>query len=132
MSQTTFEDLQTAHDEVGILRSRDYFNSLVAEEVAKGIPSNRIVVGGFSQGGAMSLFTGMTSPAKLGGFFGLSAYLLLHNKIKDFIPSSLPNKDTPIFMGHGDADPTVKYAWGQRTAAALKELGYSVDFRTYP
>ncbi|MCJ1393150.1 hypothetical protein MMC18_006022 [Xylographa bjoerkii] len=129
---TTFNDLQTAHDEVGILRSRDYFNSLVAEEVAKGIPSTRIVVGGFSQGGAMSLFTGVTSPIKLGGFFGLSAYLLLYNKIKDFVPSSLPNKDTPVFMGHGDADPTVKYAWGQRTAATLKELGYGVDFRTYP
>ncbi|MCJ1417899.1 hypothetical protein MMC32_004244 [Xylographa parallela] len=128
---TTFNDLQNAHDEVGILRSRDYFNTLVAEEVAKGIPSTRIVVGGFSQGGAMSLFTGLTSPVKLGGFFGLSAYLLMHHKIKDFVPASLPNKDTPVFMGHGDADPTVRYAWGQQTAAVLKELGYGVDFRTY-
>ncbi|MCJ1403602.1 hypothetical protein MMC11_006825 [Xylographa trunciseda] len=128
---TTFNDLQSAHDEVGILRSRDYFNSLVADEVAKGIPSTRIVLGGFSQGGAISLFTGATSPLKLGGIFGLSAYLLLHHKIADFIPAAQPNKDTPIFMGHGDADPTVRYPWGQRTAAALRDLGYAVDFRTY-
>ncbi|MCJ1314941.1 hypothetical protein MMC15_000255 [Xylographa vitiligo] len=128
---TTFDDLQAAHDEVGILRSRDYFNSLVAAEIAKGIPSTRIVVGGFSQGGAISLFTGATSPLQLGGFFGLSAYLLLHHKIRDFLPASPPNKDTPVFMAHGDADPTVRYAWGQQTAAALKALGFAVDFRTY-
>ena len=79
----------------------------------------------------MSLFTGATSSVPLGGIFGLSAYLLLHDRIKDFIPGSAPNKATPVFMGHGDADLTVRYAWGQQTAAALRELGFGVDFRTY-
>ncbi|MCJ1479324.1 hypothetical protein MMC13_008009 [Lambiella insularis] len=128
---TTFNDLQQAHDETGILRSRDYFNSLIKAEAEKGIPSSRVVIGGFSQGGAISLFTGLTCPEKLGGFFGLSSYLLMHNKIKDFVPPSPPNLETPIFMGHGDKDPLVKYDWGLRTAEALRDFGYKVDFRTY-
>ncbi|MCJ1259290.1 hypothetical protein MMC24_007126 [Lignoscripta atroalba] len=97
----------------------------------KGIPTSRIVLGGFSQGGAISLFTGLTCPDKLAGFFGLSSYLLMHGKIKDYVPTENPNKETPIFMAHGDRDPTVKYEWGQRTAKVLSDWGWKVDFRTY-
>ncbi|MCJ1336722.1 hypothetical protein MMC09_002000 [Bachmanniomyces sp. S44760] len=130
---TTFDDLAQAHDEPGIMRSKEYFNSLIKAEKDKGIPSERIVLGGFSQGGAISLFTGLTYPDKLGGIFGLSSYLLLHTKIHDMIPISSPNKDgkTTIFMGHGDADPLVRYAWGKQTRDLLKGWGFKVDFRTY-
>jgi predicted esterase len=81
----------------------------------------------------MSLFTGVTTPHKLGGIFGLSSYLVLGDKIKDFVKeSSDANKDTPIFMGHGDADDLVRYSWGQQTADVLrKELGHKVEFKTY-
>lgn len=79
----------------------------------------------------MSLMAGITSPTKLGGIFGLSCYLLLQGKVRDLVPKDSPNKDTPIFMGHGDADPVVKYPWGQKTAEQLKEWGWSVDFKTY-
>src|ERR1700761_7510084 len=104
-----------AHDEPGILRSRTVFTKLITDEIDAGIPSNRIILGGFSQGGAMSLFTGVTTPHKLGGIFGLSCYLVLGDKIKDFVKeSSDANKDTPIFMGHGDADDLVRYSWGQQ------------------
>jgi predicted esterase len=130
--QTTFNDLQgKSHDETGILKSRDYFNSLIKAETDKGIPSSRIILGGFSQGGAMALFSGITCPQKLGGIVGLSSYLLLHTKVDEFIPKDNPNKDTPIFIGHGDSDPLVKYEWGQKTAQFLKERGFKVDFRTY-
>ncbi|MCJ1228810.1 hypothetical protein MMC12_005473 [Toensbergia leucococca] len=128
---TTFTDLAQAHDEPGILRSRDYLNSLIKAEMEKGIASSRIVIGGFSQGGAISLFTGVTCPDKLAGFFGLSSYMLMHWKIKDMIPVENPNKETPIFMGHGDKDPLVKYDWGQKTATALESFGYKVEFKTY-
>ncbi|KAL2056283.1 hypothetical protein ABVK25_003306 [Lepraria finkii] len=129
---TTFSDLAQAHDQPGILKSRDYFNALVKEEIGKGIPSSRIVIGGFSQGGAISLFTGITSPEKLAGIFGLSSYLLLHDKIADYVSKEESNRDTPIFMGHGDMDPMVKYEWGTDTAKRLKEMGWTnVDFRTY-
>jgi len=126
-----FGDLQAGQDEKGILKSRDYFHTLIASEIEAGIPSNRIVLGGFSQGGAMSIFSGVTSPTKLGGIFGLSCYLLLHNKLKEFIPSDNPNKETPIFMGHGDSDPLVKPEWGQMTANYLGKNGWKVDLKMY-
>ncbi|KEF61944.1 uncharacterized protein A1O9_03516 [Exophiala aquamarina CBS 119918] len=130
---TDFDDLKQAHDEVGILRSRTTFTKFITDEISAGIPSNRIILGGFSQGGAMSLFTGITTPHKLGGIFGLSCYLVLGDKIKDFAKeASEANKDTPIFMGHGDSDPLVKLSWGQQTAEVLKkELGHKVEMKVY-
>jgi predicted esterase len=118
-------------DEAGIHKSKDYFHSLIDEEIKKGIPANRIVIGGFSQGGAMSLLSGVTYKEQLGGIFGLSCYLLLQKKIKDLIPENSPNQNTPIFMGHGDADQVVAHKWGKLSADVLTEHGYKVDFRTY-
>lgn len=77
----------------------------------------------------MSLFAGVTCPDSLAGIFGLSSYLLLHHRIKDFTCN--PNKDTPIFMGHGTEDELVKFEWGRQTAQALRDLGHQVDFRSY-
>ncbi|SLM33306.1 acyl-protein thioesterase 1 [Lasallia pustulata] len=128
---TTFSDLAQAHDEPGILRSREYFNTLIKSENEKGIPSTRIVLGGFSQGGAISIFTGLTCPTKLAGIFSLSGYLLMQGKIKELIPAENLNKDTPIFMAHGDKDQVVRYEWGQKTAQILKDWGWKVDFKTY-
>ncbi|KAF3052694.1 hypothetical protein E8E11_006900 [Didymella keratinophila] len=118
-------------DEAGILKSRDYFHSLIDAEVEKGIPANRIVIGGFSQGGAMSLLSGVTYKNQLGGIFGLSCYLLLQKKIKDMIPTENPNQNTPIFMGHGDADQVVAHKYGKLSSDELTSHGYKVDFRTY-
>ncbi|KAF4625456.1 hypothetical protein G7Y89_g12710 [Cudoniella acicularis] len=128
---TSFNDLQVGEDEAGILKSRDIFQALIKSEMDSGIPSNRIVLGGFSQGGAMSIFSGITAPQKLGGIFGLSCYLLLPNKIKELLPKDNPNKDTPIFMGHGDSDPLVLPAWGQKTADVLKSGGWTVNLKFY-
>jgi predicted esterase len=119
-------------DEAGILRSRAYFNTLIDEEINAGIPSNRIVIGGFSQGGAMAIFTGVTSRHHLGGVFGLSCYLLLQDKIKGLAPENQPNKDTEIFMGHGTSDPLVKPEWGLLTANTLKQMGHTVKLKMYP
>jgi predicted esterase len=118
-------------DEAGIHRSRDYFHKLIDDEVAKGIPASRVVIGGFSQGGAMSLFSGVTYKNQLGGIFGLSCYLLLQKTIKELIPIDNPNQNTPIFMGHGDADQVVAHKYGKLSADELTKLGYKVDFRTY-
>lgn len=120
-----------SEDEQGIIQSQKYFHSLIDQEVSKGIPANRIVIGGFSQGGAMSILSGVTYKEQLGGIFGLSCYLLLQNKIKDMIPTSNPNQNTPIFMGHGDADQVVAHKWGKKSAEELEKHGYKVDFRTY-
>lgn len=98
----------------------------------KGIPSDRIILGGFSQGGAMSIFAGITCPDKLAGIVGLSSYLLMEGQIRDHVPAENPNKETPIFMGHGDVDPLVKTAWGKQTAETLKKWGWTVDLKLYP
>lgn len=120
-----------AEDEEGILKSRDYFHSLIDAEVAKGIPANRVVVGGFSQGGALALLSGLTYKNQLGGIFGLSCYLPLQKKIRDMIPADSPNKNTAIFMGHGDADEVIQHKFGKLSVDELTKLGCKVDFRTY-
>ncbi|KAF7197213.1 Acyl-protein thioesterase 1 [Pseudocercospora fuligena] len=127
-----FGDLANrSEDEAGILRSQKVFHTLIEDEIKAGIPTERIVLGGFSQGGAMSLMAGITNPTKLGGIFGLSCYLLLQGKVRELVPKDSPNQQTPIFMGHGDADPVVRYAWGKATADKLKDWGWNVTFNTY-
>ncbi|KAJ5263324.1 Phospholipase/carboxylesterase [Penicillium angulare] len=122
-----------SQDEPGILRSREYFNGLIKAEVEKGIKPSRIVLGGFSQGGAMSVFSGLTCKEKLGGVFGLSCYLLLSDRIKNFIPEHFPNKQTPFFLAHGREDGVVKYEMGEMSSKAVKDLGVeNVSFNTYP
>jgi acetyl esterase/lipase len=131
--QTSPEAWAAAQDEPGLLKSRTYFNTLISEQIAQGIPSSRIVLGGFSQGGAMALLTGLTSPEKLAGIFALSCYLPLAHKIKELLPADpWTNKDTAVFMAHGDADAVVKYEFGERSAMQLRELGMQVEFNKYP
>ena len=79
----------------------------------------------------MSLFAGITCPDKLAGIVGLSSYLLMEGKIKEYVPEENPNKETPIFMGHGDIDHLVKHTWGATTADILRGWGWTVDFQTY-
>lgn len=128
-SLSTLDDRE--EDEQGITKSRDYFHNLIDQEVAKGIPADRVVIGGFSQGGAMSLLSGVTYKDQLGGIFGLSCYLLMRKTLKDIIPKDNPNEKTPIFMGHGDADQVVAHKWGKLSAEELTKNGFNVDFRTY-
>lgn len=132
-NQMGYEELQRNQDERGILKSRDYFNTLIKEEIDKGIDPSRIVIGGFSQGGAMSLFTGVTNTRKLGGVFGLSSYLLLSERLKEFCPEGeIPNQNTPFFLGHGAVDDVVKFEFGDLTQKRLKALGFDVEFHSYP
>jgi predicted esterase len=106
---------------------------LIKEQVDKGIKPSRIVLGGFSQGGAMSLFSGITNPEKLGGVFGLSCYMLLSDRIKNYIPENWPNKKTPFFIAHGTEDDVVPHEFGKQSAELAKELGLEdVTFNSYP
>ncbi|KAH8431555.1 palmitoyl-(protein) hydrolase [Aspergillus melleus] len=128
-----FEESLKHQDEAGVLRSRDYFNTLIKEQIDQGISPSRIVLGGFSQGGAISLFTGITNKEKLGGVFGLSCYLLLSDRIKNYTPEDWPNKKTPFFMGHGLDDEVVKYEFGKMSSKALTDMGLEdVSFNSYP
>lgn len=81
----------------------------------------------------MSVFTGLTSKEKLGGIFGLSSYLALSDRIKNYLPEDWPNKDTPVFLAHGEEDEMVKFSLGQKSHKMLQELGVqNVSFNSYP
>jgi len=105
-------------------------HSLINEQIKAGIPSQRIILGGFSQGGAMSIFAGLTFKERLAGVFGLSCYQLMDKKF-DSIHEESGSQKPPVFMGHGKQDPVVKFDWGQMTAEGLKRRGFKVDWHTY-
>ncbi|KAH9227468.1 hypothetical protein K456DRAFT_1754089 [Colletotrichum gloeosporioides 23] len=128
----TVESLRENEDAPGILASNEYFHSLVQAEVDAGIPADRIVLGGFSQGGAMAIFSGLTGTHKVAGIVGLSCWLLLSERFASLVPADKPNQATPIFMGHGDADPLVRPELAALSMEALKKLGYDVSRTLYP
>ena len=105
-------------DEPGINKSRDTIESIIEAELKSGIPENRVMLGGFSQGGALALYTGLTSRFKLGGIVALSCWLPLHKKF----PSMMKNPEICILQCHGDCDPVVPFKWGQLTSSLLRNL----------
>ncbi|KAL2269471.1 hypothetical protein VTJ83DRAFT_1655 [Remersonia thermophila] len=126
------ESLRKHEDEPGIRASQAYFHDLIQKEMDAGIPADRIVIGGFSQGGAMSLFAGLTAKAKLAGIVALSSYLLLSLKFADIVAEAgNVNKDTPIFMAHGDQDRVVHTELGRKSHQLLKDLGYKAELKIY-
>lgn len=80
----------------------------------------------------MAVFSAITNKEKLGGVFGLSCYLLLSDRIKNFLPEDMPNKKTPVFLGHGLDDEIVGHQLGDRSSKMLKDLGLEdVSFNSY-
>ncbi len=117
-------------DEAGIRRSAKWIDELIAREVDRGVPAGRVVLVGFSQGGAMALFAGLRYPESLAGVMCLSGYLLLSDALE--AEASDANRSVPIFQAHGTADPMVPLALGQGAREGLERAGYEVDYREYP
>ena len=117
-------------DEAGIRRAATWIDELIAREVERGVPPGRIVLGGFSQGGALALFTGLRYPEALAGVICMSAYLPLAETLD--AEASAANRGVPIFGAHGTADPLVGVELGRRSRDRLLEAGYTVDWREYP
>ena len=117
-------------DESGIRRTAEWIDELIGREAARGVPANRIVLGGFSQGGAMALFAGLRYPEALAGVMCLSGYLLLPDALD--AEASDANRSVSIFQAHGTADPMVPLALGQGTREGLEQAGYEVDYHEYP
>ncbi|RMG43415.1 MAG: carboxylesterase [Acidobacteria bacterium] len=118
------------HDPKGIAESAARIRELIDRERARGIAPERIVLAGFSQGGAMALHTGLRYPERLAGIVGLSCYLLFPDRLAE--EASQANRGLPVFLGHGTMDPMVPLAAGEQAAARLREAGYAVTFHTYP
>ncbi|KAJ7338823.1 hypothetical protein JRQ81_012725 [Phrynocephalus forsythii] len=119
-------------DEAGIKQASENVKAIIEQEVRNGIPSNRIILGGFSQGGALSLYTALTTHQKLGGVVALSCWLPLRTSFPKG-PINCVNKDIPILQCHGDDDPLVPLMFGSVTSETLKTMinPANVTFKTY-
>ena len=117
-------------DESTIRRATGWIDELIAREVDRGVPASRIVLGGFSQGGAMALFTGLRYPQALAGVICMSGYLLLSDTLD--AEAAAASRNVPIFAAHGTADPMVDISLGRRSRDHLLKAGYAVEWREYP
>ena len=117
-------------DVAGIRESEQVLLKFIQREVASGVPANRIVLAGFSQGGAIALHTGLRYPQPLAGLLALSTYLPLPEQ---FATEALPaRRDTPILMCHGQQDGMLPLQLGAWSRDVLQERGYDVTWREYP
>ncbi|KAK6355379.1 hypothetical protein TWF696_004488 [Orbilia brochopaga] len=124
-----FGNLTAREDEAGLRSSTQIIQKIITEQVEQGIDSKRIILGGFSQGGVMSLLTGLTSEMQLGGIVALSSYLPIRNQLPAMISDA--NRKTPIFMGHGRDDPVVRYEWGTMSRDMLLKQKCNVSWHEY-
>ena len=113
----------------GVRRSEQQIGALVEHEAARGIAPARIVLAGFSQGGAIALFAGLRYRQRLGGIVALSTYLIGPEILA--AEASSANRDVPIFMAHGTRDPVVQLAWGQASRRTLEAGGWKVEWHEY-
>jgi len=123
-------DRRAAQDERGIRESAEAIGALVKRERERGIAASRILVAGFSQGGAMALFTALRWPERLGAILALSTYLPLADTLRDELHPA--NAGVPIFMAHGQLDAVLPQSLGEASRDALRVLGCTVDWHSYP
>jgi phospholipase/carboxylesterase len=123
-------DLANRADVAGVLASQVQVEALIAREKGRGIAAKRIVVAGFSQGGAIALHTGLRHPERLAGIVALSTYLTMPDRLP--AEASAANRDVPIFMAHGTMDPVIRPEWGEASRRTLVAAGYAVEWHTYP
>ena len=123
-------DLDRRADEEGVRASAGIARGLVDEQVARGIAGERIVLAGFSQGGAIALYAGLRFPFRVAGILALSAYLPAAKSLA--AEAHAANRDVPIFLAHGSQDPVIALALSEHSRAAMADLGYVVEVHTYP
>jgi len=121
-------------DEAGIRASGALLEALIERERKRGVPSDRIVLAGFSQGGAIAAHTALRFPGRLAGLMALSTYLPLgdHLDAEVFSASDAQPRDLPIFMAHGKFDPVLPMALGEHSRDRLLGEGYRVEWHDYP
>ena len=122
-------DRRAEEDVNGIRASQELITAWIRRENASGIPSERIVLAGFSQGGAMALYSGTRYPERLAGIIGLSCYQPLAERLD--AERLAANQATPIFLAHGMQDPVVIPALGEAACRQLQAAGYAVEWHAY-
>lgn len=122
-------DLHNRADMDGVIKSEYLVRALIDEQIENGIKASNIILAGFSQGGVLSLFTGLRFEKQLAGIMALSCYL----PIKNQLPSQLSNanKNTPILQHHGEQDEVVPMSAGSMANELMKENGYNTQWKSY-
>jgi phospholipase/carboxylesterase len=123
-------NLANRADETGVDESVAQTEALIAREAARGIPASRVLLAGFSQGGAIALATALRRTQPLAGVVALSTYLPMVDRLVQETTATAHTQ--PLFMAHGQFDPVVPYAGGDFSARKLRELGFNVDWHAYP
>ncbi|WP_455220975.1 alpha/beta hydrolase [Kaarinaea lacus] len=123
-------DLTARQDKTGILRSAELICEIIEDQVQQGIHRNKIVLAGFSQGGAMALHIGLRETRPITGIMALSCYLPLANEMP--VANAVDEDNLSIFMAHGDYDPIVPVQAGIMSREILAQLGYSIAWKEYP
>jgi phospholipase/carboxylesterase len=121
---------QPREDEAGLRESFAAVHALIDREVARGVPANRIVLGGFSQGCAVTLGAGLRYPERLAGLVGMSGYLPLATTTAEERRDA--NALTPLFLAHGQRDAVIGIDRGIASRDALRTLGMAVEWHDYP
>jgi len=122
-------DLHNRADMAGVLESEASIHALIEEQISLGIPAEKIILAGFSQGGVISLFTGLRYSQKLAGIMALSCYLPNADKLPDNLHTA--NKTTPILQNHGEQDEVVLISAGKMANKLLQENNYDVKWQSY-
>jgi phospholipase/carboxylesterase len=123
-------DGERGHDREGVDQSIRQVYGLLEREEERGIAADRIILAGFSQGGAIALQLGLRCPRRLAGLIGLSTYMLFAGELQDSLNEA--NRKTPVFLAHGTSDPMVLPAMGETARKQLVALGLPVEWHTYP
>jgi phospholipase/carboxylesterase len=122
-------DLSRREDASGVRASQKLLDALIARERSRGVPADRIVLAGFSQGGAIALQTGLRHAERLAGIMALSTYVPIIDSVA--AEANAATRDIPIFYAHGTQDPVITIDRAERSRDLLASLGYAVDWHAY-
>ena len=117
-------------DEAGLLESRTLVRQLIQREADRGVPGERVILAGFSQGGAVAYLTGLTHPTPLAGIIALSTYIPSPGLLVDGFVEA--NRQVPVFAAHGTHDDVVSPALGEHAVEVLRQLGIEPEWHRYP
>jgi len=121
-------DAEGRADAAGVHESTAILEELIAREKERGINADKIVIAGFSMGGAIAINTALHTNEKLAGLMALSTYLPLPSEVD----GSRGNRDLPVLMAHGSFDPMLPMQWGQMSAERLTDAGFTIEWHDYP
>lgn len=122
-------DMDSHVDEQGVRDSAAAIEQLIGNEIERGVPASRIMLAGFSQGGAVALFCSLRFPQRLAGVIALSTCLPARGRVD--IEASEENRRASIFMAHGESDPVLPFSLGEQSRDWLRESGYDVQWNSY-